>query len=421
MHILNISTDYQSERLRYLGHWIESRWINLKVVWTSDPGAQIHYTFERPDSAKWWIPAQTYLLEKADWPHVEFELLGEMPVLFKTGEEEFDIFSAWFWMLARVEEYHNKKTDKHGRLDLEAFASTKHHYHKIPLCDIWMVWFKRKLEAMGFVDLQLRKSKYNLQIGVDVDFAWKYANKPIHRQILGSLKNIFDLKPLELIERLKVLSGFKKDPYDVYSEIQSKKSSTTEILYFILAGGKSRFDRNHALNHPAMEILLKKISKDHQIGVHPSYRSLDKPELIYQEKNHLEHLGQIAVNKSRFHYLRFSLPQSYRQLLKAGITEDYSMGFVQDSGFRAGTAFSFLWYDLLAEQQTPLKIHPFVVMDRTYKDYLAVTPEIALLDFSNFKKLCEVYGASCGLIWHNSSMDFEGEWKGWDVFWNGIS
>lgn len=35
------------------------------------------------------------------------------------------------------------------------------------------------------------------------------------------------------------------------------------------------------------------------------------------------------------------MPETYKNLIKAGIKEDYSMGFPEQIGYRAGTGFSF--------------------------------------------------------------------------------
>ena len=59
---------------------------------------------------------------------------------------------------------------------------------------------------------------------------------------------------------------------------------------------------------------------------------------------------------------------------KAGIVEDYSMGYPSHAGFRAGTCNPFRFYDLPGERESELQIMPFQVMDRTLKDYMKLTP-----------------------------------------------
>jgi len=57
------------------------------------------------------------------------------------------------------------------------------------------------------------------------------------------------------------------------------------------------------------------------------------------------------------------LPNSYLELLKAGTSNDYRMGYLSMPGFRAGTCTSFNWYDLQLEKTTSLRVHPLTVSD----------------------------------------------------------
>ena len=82
--------------------------------------------------------------------------------------------------------------------------------------------------------------------------------------------------------------------------------------------------------------------------------------MIRVEKQRLEHILGETVYHNRFHFLRFTLPQSYQQLLACGISDDYSMGYADQIGFRAGTCTPFYFYDLENEIQTTLKVHPLL-------------------------------------------------------------
>ena len=58
-------------------------------------------------------------------------------------------------------------------------------------------------------------------------------------------------------------------------------------------------------------------------------------------------------------------PVISRIFINAGITEDYSMGYPEEPGFRAGIARPYYFYNISEDQQTSLKIIPFQVMDAT--------------------------------------------------------
>lgn len=69
------------------------------------------------------------------------------------------------------------------------------------------------------------------------------------------------------------------------------------------------------------------------------------------------------VTKSRQHFLKFTLPETYLALIECGIEDDYSLGWPNEVGFRASIAASFPFFDLIKNQQTKLQLHPLSVMD----------------------------------------------------------
>ena len=79
-----------------------------------------------------------------------------------------------------------------------------------------------------------------------------------------------------------------------------------------------------------------------------------------KRKETLEQISRVEVFKSRQHYIRFNLPEGYRRLIEAGLSDDYSMGYATSNGFRASVASSHFWYNLEKQEQTTLRIHPLV-------------------------------------------------------------
>src|SRR5690606_36004327 len=109
----------------------------------------------------------------------------------------------------------------------------------------------------------------------------------------------------------------------------------------------------------------------------------------------------------RQHYLKFRLPDTYRQLIAAGTKEEYSMDYATHNGFRAGTSRSFLWFDLLQNEVSGLRVHPFVFMDATAWFYQQYNLTEA---FSEWERLYLAVGKNGGTfisIWHNHLL-------GWD-------
>ena len=121
----------------------------------------------------------------------------------------------------------------------------------------------------------------------------------------------------------------------------------------------------------------------------------------------------MQTKRSRQHYLRFSLPETYQQLIDLEIEEDYSMGYASHVGFRASTCTPFYFYDLDFEIQTPLKIFPFVLMDTTLNDYMKLTPKQSLGRIKDLYMEVKKVNRTLITLFHNESISGYMRWNGW--------
>ena len=211
-----------------------------------------------------------------------------------------------------------------------------------------------------------------------------------------------------------MLSGKEKDPYDTYDfqvEIHSKYSLNP--IYFFLLGDWASYDKNLPHTNPKMQTLIKDISLKAETGIHPSFSSNTNPKKVKTEKERLEKIKNTTVTKSRQHFLMLRFPDTYRNLIASGITDDYSMGFADEIGFRAGICTPFKFYDLEKDQETRLTIHPFTVMDGTLKSYLKLSPVQAIEKVKNIINEVKNVNGEFISIWHNETLSDWREWKGW--------
>jgi hypothetical protein len=119
------------------------------------------------------------------------------------------------------------------------------------------------------------------------------------------------------------------------------------------------------------------------------------------------------ITKSRQHFLKLDLPHTYRNLIDLDITDDYTMGYASEIGFRASICSSFYFYDLELDIETNLKIHPFAFMEGTLRDYLNIHADKAL---NHIKPLIDEVKAVNGTficLWHNESLSNQYRWVGW--------
>jgi hypothetical protein len=211
-----------------------------------------------------------------------------------------------------------------------------------------------------------------------------------------------------------VLCGFKEDPYDTFDYIRRIHSRLGIMPWFFILfadyGGK---DNNVILDRKVFRDLLASLADEATLGIHPSLSSNRSPKRLEKEISGLSSIAGREIRISRQHYLKFSFPRTFRHLVTFGITDDFSMGYASEVGFRAGIAHPFHFFDLYRNEVTPLTIHPVTVMDVTFRDYLRLAPENSI---QRIKQLVDVVRSVNGefvSLWHNESLTDTGRWAGW--------
>jgi hypothetical protein len=329
----------------------------------------------------------------------------------------FDPFAASFYMVSRYEEYLPFTHDKHNRFDASESLAFKKGFLQKPLVNIYARKI-RELILAQYPGLPYRESTYSYISTVDIDNAWAYKSKGLIRTCGALMRSALNFDFRAVVDRLAVLSGRKKDPYDTYDllfDLQQRYG--LQSIYFFLLGDYAENDKNVSISRPAFQSLIKSIADYCDTGIHPSYLSNEQPARIRLEQSRLQKIVRKEITKSRQHFLRLSFPSTYRQLINCDITDDYTMGYSGEIGFRAGICSPFYFYDLENESETKLKIHPFMVMDATLKFYMKISPaEVMSYVGPLIKEVKSVKGTFISL-WHNESMSDIKPWEEWrDVY-----
>ena len=320
----------------------------------------------------------------------------------------FDLFAGTFYMLSRYEEYLPFTEDKYGRFKAEDSLAFKNDFLEIPIIDAGIDLLAKEL------NLQANFSKFQALLTYDIDVAYKFKGRSFERNMGSTVKDILKLDIKNVLQRTQVFFKLKKDPWDIYEELMERLSKNSlESVFFFLMGENSEYDRNLDYNSPAMTELIKKISKFTETGIHPSFASNKSKTKAAAEKQRLEFISGKKVWKSRQHFLKLHFPKTYFRLIEAGITEDYSMGFPEHAGFRAGTCKPFYFYDLKNEATTGLRIFPVTCMEVTFMNYEKLPPEKALMKILTLMKTVNNYRGTFISIWHNENLSSTGESKVW--------
>lgn len=337
-------------------------------------------------------------------------------VFYATGKSAalpFDVFGASFYLVTRYEEYLPHIRDNHDRFIAEESLAFKNNFLDKPIVNQWITWLKNMLEER-FPELEFSEKKYSFISTLDIDNAYAYREKGFTRSVGGYLKSLSTFNFTEIVERTRVLMGLEKDPYDTYAfQLEIIKKYNLKAIFFFLLGDYGINDKNLPIESKNFQSLIKTLGDYAQVGIHPSYGSNKSKEQLKKEVERLSKVLHRDVTNSRQHFLKLTLPETYRNLIDLDITDDYTMGFASQVGFRASICTPFNFYDLDMEVETKLKIHPFAIMEGTLKYYMKVYPEDAM---AKIKPLIDEVKAVNGQfisLWHNDTLNDRKLWTGW--------
>ncbi len=421
--MLTIYSDTISPRLEYILQFIFGTLLGTEYEVTSDKykyarlkSPKLSYTQQKTGDELLIIPCGLLFEEEMRWHRIEVSEWNGLKIFFRTSENAeipFDIFSAAFFLVSRYEEYLSHHKDKLSRFEASESVAYKSGFLEEPVIDQWAYRLKEILRQK-FPELKFRDRKYQFLSTIDIDNAFAYKYKGFIRSTGALLRSLFNRDFNNFIARILTLFFDEDDPYNTYNYIDYIEGKYGfSSLFFFLVGNYSRYDKNINVRNIAFRSLIKNISTDHQVGIHPSFASNKKIVLLEEEINRLHGILGHEVTKSRQHFLILEMPITYENLIIYGIQEDYSMGYASKTGFRAGTCTPFRFYNLVKEQATNLTIYPFQIMDISLMQYLRLSPDGAIKKCSEIiEKIKSVDGLFVSL-WHNESLSDHGVWKGW--------
>ncbi len=380
-------------------------------------GTRINYSREAAEGSLQFVPAGL-LNEKDISEHdIYISTHQDVPTFFAVNNSAlpFDPFAAGFYLFSRYEEYLPHIGDSHNRFPATESLAYKEGFLDIPVVNIWAGWVK-ELIMEQFPDQHFNSTPYQYITTVDVDNLFAYKGKGVFRSAGGILKDLFSVQFAELTQRIQTLLGFKKDLFDTFQrQIEMRDKAGVESIYFILFAEFAQYDRNISMHSPIMHEQVRGMYDYTEVGIHPSYESNSNAKQVEFELRMLENALRSPITKSRQHFLKMRLPDTIRQLADLGITDEYSMGYASEPGFRAGMATPFTFYDLEMEVALPIRVHPFMVMDVTYIDYKKYSPEDAIADMKKMVDATKAVNGQFISVFHNRIFsEKEFEWHGWN-------
>lgn len=347
----------------------------------------------------------------------------------ETATIHYDILGLVYWMLTRKEEIGRTDLDEHCRFPAISSHAFKYDYLERPIVDEWLNVVGQVIQRV-WPSCQLKQHAFSIKVSHDVDGPARYAFQGIKglvRNIAGDILIRRNPRSALLAPWVWLASRNKKiihpkDPSNTFNWImdQSERNGLVSAFYFICGRTDPRKDALYDPEMPQIRGLIKRIhSRGHEIGLHPSYNTYDKPDQLVIEANRLRKVCQEeGVQQTawggRMHFLRWDQAVTLNAWEQAGMAYDSTLSYADRPGFRCGTCFEYPAFDVVSDRKLNLRIRPLVAMDCTViaDRYLALgSTEEAYGKFNELKQKCRKVGGVFTLLWHNSffqhSKDYE--------------
>nr|WP_321410864.1 polysaccharide deacetylase family protein [uncultured Allomuricauda sp.] len=371
--MLLIFTHKVTNRLTYTAKQIFEKILGVEIGFTTKveefikhSGPKMTYS-KQPLQNEFFIRSNDLLFEQgindlevkvADWDGV--------PCFFSTGEKStvpFDIFSASFFLLSRYEEYLPHVKDSVGRFPVKESIAYQNNFLELPVVDLWAY---KLLEALKerFPDLENRDKEYHFTSIINVTASHAYAMRGFVRSIGGLLLDLGKFRFKDVLDRFSVMMRLKKDPYDNFFElVDIHKKFPIKSMFFFQFAKHSAHDKNVSINNNRFRTLIKSVADYSVVSLSTSFISSYDKNVLREEKKQLGNLINRPIRYARLRYNKVNVPATYRNLVETEFTDDFSMGYTHEIGFRAGTCTPFYFYDINTEVRQPIKIHPFAMHD----------------------------------------------------------
>lgn len=290
-----------------------------------------------------------------------------------------DIVYAVFFFTSRAEEIVNTQRDEHGRFAARFSMLHQKSRLQIPRLDEYARLVLKQLllplPTSGFGHIYLTH---------DIDSITQYRHL---RGFLGGIKRG------EFTQAWDAIRDIHYDPWYTFPWLvdQDAQVPNAETLYFV------KHTHGFGLDHPQYCLWghdyrnLKHFLRWNgaKLGIHSSYYG-SLPHAIFP--------------LHRSHYLRCSIDQMQR-VADSGFTDDFTMGFADEAGFRLQTTRAIRWINPKTMQLTNLTLHPLTIMDCTLnnENYMNLTEDEAYFLSERLIEKVKLHHGDLCLLWHNSS------------------
>jgi peptidoglycan/xylan/chitin deacetylase (PgdA/CDA1 family) len=294
----------------------------------------------------------------------------------------WDIFS-------RKEEYGSPLRDQYGRFPY--YASSNRNIFR-PVVSEYLV-------DNGFHVEYPSDESFAVCLTHDIDDIYT----PILPKAIASVRHLTRGSTSECLHSAAQMRSGKLPLWNFHDILDLEEQYDAKSSFYFMAGNPGERGYTYPIGD-CESALGTIIDQGSEIGLHGGHTSYLQPNELKGKKERLEKILNKTITGYRNHYLRFSVPETWRYLQEAGFLYDTTLGYADCVGFRNGMCYPFRPYDLQKEEIIDIIEIPLVIMDDTlFNSYMRLNAEQA---WDITRQLIQAVAECHGVItflWHNYS------------------
>lgn len=203
--------------------------------------------------------------------------------------------------------------------------------------------------------------------------------------------------------------------FDTIREMERAHGVTSHFNFYAGLGQREGnvkqwlIDPGYDVLSPRLREIIRRMHEEGwTVGLHPSFLSWNRLEMLKAEKETLENALDAEVSTCRQHWMMFSWADTWKCQQDAGFVLDSSLGFNDRSGFRNSAALKFKpWRD---GQAMDFEVLPIALMDSQFYDYAPMDDEERYRKMKGWiDEIKSVHGQAT-VIWHQRVFSSDYGW-----------
>lgn len=336
-----------------------------------------------------------------------------------------------FHSLARIEEENDACRDEHGRFPFARSAFAQDFGRPVDallsrLAAMISEAVQRQYRRWQPASAWPNDAPFAVCLTHDVDWVRKWSGRSLLTHLATAGWQMIR-GPQRARGGHKMLRDFssawrRENPYwNLLDIAREEKEHGFRSTFFFLAGRHHANDGDYVLDDPKIvQVIETLLAEEFEVGLHGSYLSFERPELLASELSQLQAVAGKAWG-GRQHYLRFAVQSTLREYERLGLRYDATLGFAEREGYRSG--FSFPYYPYCLEAGRPFAVMeiPLTIMDVTLGRYRGLDATQAWLAIERQLEYMKSSGGCCSLLWHNNYFD-EADYPGYgELYWRALA